>query len=235
MAEKLPSLVLDALSRAAAEPGGLPLLGNRTAAGLFTTNAAGKQAAQHAKDAGLIRVLRVENKGKSAQEICTLTDKGLAVLLEEANPRLVVEALAKALDSRQHQVESLLESARASQEHLHTLRLVAEKALQQLTQPRQPLPAEQNGTAPSDAQAAIVEHLKRRHATGALDDCPLPELVRQVRGLSIGKFHDVLRGLYAEHKIYLHPWTGPLYELPEPACALLVGHEVAYYASLRSC
>jgi len=29
------------------------------------------------------------------------------------------------------------------------------------------------------------------------------------------------------------PWTGPLYDLPEPHFALLVGHEVAYYASSR--
>ena len=33
-----------------------------------------------------------------------------------------------------------------------------------------------------------------------------------------------------DHQVYLHPWTGPLYALPEPAFALLVGHEVAYYA-----
>ncbi len=35
-------------------------------------------------------------------------------------------------------------------------------------------------------------------------------------------------------RIYVHPWTGPLHELPEPAYALLVGHEIAYYASLRT-
>ena len=51
--------------------------------------------------------------------------------------------------------------------------------------------------------------------------------------LTIGQFHDSLRRLHEMEKIYLHPWTGPLYEIPEPACALLVGHEVAYYASVR--
>ena len=34
-------------------------------------------------------------------------------------------------------------------------------------------------------------------------------------------------------KIYLHPWTGPLYDIPEPPYALLIGHEIAYYASIR--
>ena len=83
----------------------------------------------------------------------------------------------------------------------------------------------------------ILAHLTRRHEAGTLDDCPLPELFRHLKAnhssVTIGQFHDLIRALYADRKIYLHPWTGPLYELPEPACALLAGHEVAYYASLR--
>jgi hypothetical protein len=51
--------------------------------------------------------------------------------------------------------------------------------------------------------------------------------------LTIGQFHDGLRELHNREQVYLHPWTGPLYELPEPAYALLIGHEVAYYASER--
>ena len=51
--------------------------------------------------------------------------------------------------------------------------------------------------------------------------------------VSVGLFHDALRQLHDDHQLYLHPWTGPLYALPEPAFALLVGHEVAYYASQR--
>jgi hypothetical protein len=74
--------------------------------------------------------------------------------------------------------------------------------------------------------------------SGASEDCTLPELYRQVRTrlprLTIGQFHDVLRRLNDDGQIYLHPWTGPLYDLPEPPQALLVGHGIAYYASLRS-
>jgi hypothetical protein len=51
--------------------------------------------------------------------------------------------------------------------------------------------------------------------------------------LTIGHFHDTLRQLHEEEKIYLHPWSGPLYEIPEPPYAVLIGHEVAYYASTR--
>ena len=60
------------------------------------------------------------------------------------------------------------------------------------------------------------------------------ELCRQAQKesptLTIGSFHDGLRHLHEQQKIYLHPWTGPLYDLPEPSYALLIGHEVAYYA-----
>jgi hypothetical protein len=69
-------------------------------------------------------------------------------------------------------------------------------------------------------------------------DCPLPDLFRQLqeinRGLSIGEFHDALRALRAEQRLELHPWTGPLYAMPEPAYALLCGHEVVYYARARA-
>jgi hypothetical protein len=79
--------------------------------------------------------------------------------------------------------------------------------------------------------------LQNRQDRGALGDCPLPDLFREARttapALTIGQFHDGLRTLLEREQIYLHPWSGPLYGLPEPTLALLVGHEVAYYASAR--
>ena len=51
--------------------------------------------------------------------------------------------------------------------------------------------------------------------------------------MTVGRFHDALRQLYEMNRVYLHPWTGPLYEIPEPLYALLAGHEIAYYASPR--
>jgi hypothetical protein len=83
-------------------------------------------------------------------------------------------------------------------------------------------------------QEGVLTYLARRQAA---EDCPLPELYQQARqaaeGLTIGGFHDGLRRLHDAGLIYLHPWTGPLYALPEPPFALLVGHEIAYYASPR--
>jgi hypothetical protein len=83
----------------------------------------------------------------------------------------------------------------------------------------------------------VLQLLTSWNESGASEDCPLPTLYRQLHEtysqLSIGQFHDELRRLHGLEQLYLHPWTGPLYAIPEPAYALLVGHEVAYYASLR--
>ena len=68
---------------------------------------------------------------------------------------------------------------------------------------------------------ALLTYLARRHEVSRLDDCPLPELYRHLKTgnatVTHGQFHDLLRRLHDDGKIYLHPWTGPLYELPEPA------------------
>lgn len=83
----------------------------------------------------------------------------------------------------------------------------------------------------------MFDALQRWQQSGVSDDCPLPQLYRQIcpaiPDMTIGRFHDELRRLHDFGQIYLHPWTGPLYEVPEPAYALLVGHLVAYYASLK--
>ena len=80
MADKSTTLVLDARSRAVADPAGLPLHGSK-ASGLFATTAPAKQAAELCKQEGYLRVVRTETKGKTTQEICALTEKGLAYLL----------------------------------------------------------------------------------------------------------------------------------------------------------
>ena len=242
MADKSDALILEALGRAVAEPAGLPLVGNKTRPGLFLATAAAKQAAQHCKDQGLLRVVRTENKGKTTQEICALTEKGLAFLLEQVNPREAVQAFVRALEARQTQVGELLASARATQSNLDALKTTAEKVLQHVQQRKQnplPLPCDKPAANGSEVWLTIVlAHLQRWQAGGSLDDCPLPDLFRVARqtapALTVGQFHDGLRRLHDNAKIYLHPWTGPLYEIPEPAFALLVGHGIAYYASLRN-
>ena len=95
--------------------------------------------------------------------------------------------------------------------------------------------------APQEVVESLMEALRRHleswQAAESLDDFPLPELYHRARRacplLTIGVFHDCIRTLHERKEIFLHPWTGPLHEIPEPALALLVGHEIAYYASMR--
>lgn len=244
MADKSSTLILEALKKALAEPAGLPLHGTKRLAGLFTASASAKHAAQICLEGGYLRILHRESKGKTAQEFCGLTEKGLAYVLSEASPKQVLEELVHTLQARQTLVAELVTAARQWQTGLDALQAAVEKVLQQIqTSPAAVPPAVAVGAARSlngsqTLTADLLACLSQWQATGAPGDCPLPELYRRVtsmaRSLTIGHFHDNLRQLHEQGKIYLHPWTGPLYELPEPAYALLVGHEIAYYASTRS-
>ncbi len=92
--------------------------------------------------------------------------------------------------------------------------------------------------APTKVEAALLAHLAHWASAAHVEDCPLPELYRQAQAVcpsaSIGEFHDALRRMHDAETIYLHPWGGPLYDMPEPLYALVIGHGVTYYASLRS-
>jgi hypothetical protein len=157
----------------------------------------------------------------------------LAFLLEKSSPRKVLEALVGAIQENSAKIDALLHDVQRGQEAMASLKGHVAMVLQHLERPQQGL-AEQIGQS---IQVPLLTYLKCRQDTGTLDDCPLPELYGHLHAgdarLTIGQYHDLLRRLSAEETVYLHPWTGPLYELPEPAFALLVGHEVAYYASLR--
>jgi hypothetical protein len=237
--DKSTQLLLDALGRAAANPAGVPLHAGKAVPGLFPATATARQAAQRCKEEGLVKVLRTETRGKAVQEVCAITEKGLAYLLSQANPREVLEDLVRAVESRQGQLADLVATVRQTQGSLEALKGVAATVLQQVGRPG-------SGTASADKasangaeswQPAALAYLARRQNGGASEDCPLPELYKVAHEayprLTIGQFHDGLRQLLEQGRIYLHPWTGPLYDLPEPPCALLTGHEIAYYASLR--
>jgi hypothetical protein len=240
MADKSTPLLLEALTRAAADPAGLPLHAGKSAPGLFPATAAARLAAQRGKDEGLFKVVRTETRGKAVQEVCAITEKGLAHLLGQVSPRQILEDLVRAVESRQAQLTELVASARQTHSSLEAFKALAEKVLQQVrSQGATPLPCDRTA-APNGAEtwaAAALAYLTRWRDGGASEDCPLPELFRVARQaypkLTVGQFHDGLRQLNEQGRIYLHPWTGPLYDLPEPPYALLTGHEIAYYVSLR--
>jgi hypothetical protein len=234
LADKSTQLMLDALSRAVAEPTGLPLFGNKTNPGLFVATSAARFAAQRCIDEALVRVLRSEQRGKTTQDICAITDKGMQYLLTQVSPRQVLEDLVRAVEARQAQLGEVVNAARQAQATLDGLRSAAQQVLAQV----RPEPVDGQPAAEQDAwHAAALECLGRWQSTGASQDCPLPELYRELQldhaALTVGQFHDGLRRLDEQRKIYLHPWTGPLCDLPQPVLALLVGHVIAYYASLR--
>jgi hypothetical protein len=237
LADKSTQLVLDALGRAVADPGGLALHGSRTQPGLFARTAAARQAAQRCKDEGYLRIVRTEARGKAVQEICAITEKGVAHLLSQVSPRQVLEDFIRALESRRAQVAELHEAVRRWQAGFDGLRASAEKVLQQIPKPSVPAVPVPGSNGSETWVTTVLDHLTAWKNSGVSEDCPLPDLFRRAQqayaALTIGHFHDSLRRLHDEGHIYLHPWTGPLYEIPEPPYALLVGHEIAYYASRR--
>src|SRR5205823_4077257 len=110
VADKSSRLVLAALTRAAADPAGVPLVGTRTTPGLFPNTTLGKQAAQRCREDGYLG------------DACTITDKGMSYLLGQASPRQVLEDFVRVLEAREDQVGELLDAARRMKAGIDSLR-----------------------------------------------------------------------------------------------------------------
>jgi hypothetical protein len=229
VADKFTQQIVDALSRAAADPTGVPLVASKAEPGLFPAAPAGKTAAQKAVADGLLKP--TEARGKPARELYTLTDAGWAFLLATANPKQVLEDFVRVLEARQGEVNDLLATARRMADSLGGLREAVARVLPKVSTNR--VASEPTSPSPTDLAGTLLSRLTDWAATAG-EDCPLPELYRRSGATSVGAFHDALRRMHDRGAVYLHPWTGPLYALPEPAFALLVGHGVAYYASIRT-
>ncbi|HEX3313896.1 MAG TPA: hypothetical protein VHR72_03340 [Gemmataceae bacterium] len=227
--------IVEALERALTEPDGLPLVTSKAAPGLFPSTAAGKKEAEGARLAGLFDVVRRETRGKTAIEFVGLTEKGLAALLEHVQPKPVLVALLAAIERCEKRLDGWVDEVKKNRTSLDGLKALAEKVLSHLAKPEATLPPWSKNGHSNDPKAKIVEILRSWHASGKLGDQPLPDLYEAVRTpkLTLGQYHDALRSLHESQAIYLHPWTGPLCELPKPTYSLLVGHEIAYYASVR--
>ncbi len=79
----------------------------------------------------------------------------------------------------------------------------------------------------------LLQQLEQWQKQNPNADCPLPALFHRLQQsmpfLSIGLFQDQLRQLHQQGAIQLHPWTGPLTEIPDPALAMMAGHALVYY------
>ncbi|MBA4189167.1 MAG: hypothetical protein C0467_14310 [Planctomycetaceae bacterium] len=268
MADKITQQLLEALTKAAANPGGLGLYATKTDPGLFPNTSAAKSAAHKCLIDGFVRTLNAEQtKGKSARELYGLTDLGWDYLLAQVNPKQVLEDFVRVLEDRRGEVGELLATARQMADSLQGLKEAVARVLPVVSAARivQPLlrNSEANAiasTLPSGSRINEVTELESvPSAVVVMDpspkvdlahsilakladwseatDCTLPELYRSLSLLesppTIGQFHDCLRRLYAEGTVSLPAWTGPLYAMPEPAYAVMIGHGIAYYASLR--
>lgn len=216
VADKLTQQIVEALTKAAAEPAGLPLFAMKNASGLFPNTA--KAAAQKCISERFLIA--------GASDRYSLSEPGWEFLLATVNPKQVLEDFVRALELRQGEVNELLDTARNMAGSLQGLKDAVARVLPQVSAVR------------VDTREPLTDVLLgqlRSHSASAGEDCSLSDLYRRLQPRpTIGEFHDALRMLHAAGAIYLHPWTGPLTELPDPACALLAGHGVAYYASPRT-
>jgi hypothetical protein len=197
----------------------MPLFAGRGQAGLFPGTPAGRAAADRACAEQLVEMV--------GGELWAASQRGLDQLLAECDPRELFEDCVRAIEARQEQLEDVRATVSRIHANLDGLRAAVERLLPVLR------------PSPRDAHTVdrAVELALSRWQAEAGEDCPLPELFRQVElvrsELTAGEFHDALRRLHAAGRIYLHAWTGPLETMPEPAYAVLIGHDVAYYASGR--
>jgi len=221
LTDKLAPLIVNALRKAAVDRAGLLLYAGRTDPGLFPASTLGKQAADRACAANWLQ--RVDGH----DDRWTITPAGAERLREETSPRQILEDCVRALESRQDQISELQSTLDGMSEQMQGLKSTIEQLLPGIAA---------GGSEATRPDAGVMTALNRWQAD-AVEDCPLPELFQQVEllrpGITTGEFHDALRRLHDAERVYLHPWTGPLYDMPEPRFALLIGHEIAYYASGR--
>jgi hypothetical protein len=224
VADKLTPLMTAALARAAAEPTGVPLHAGKSDAGLFPNTTLAKAAAKRCLDEDLLKLLPT-GPGKKP-ETAAATDKGLHWLLAQQNPKAILEDLVRVLESKQAKVAEWVAEGRQMAECLRALQATLTAVLPRTTASAIKL----------DVDANILAALMAwGQQAGGAEDCPLPRLFQMLLpACSLGLFHDALRRLHAAQRIYLHPWTGPLYACPQPSFGVLVGHEVAWYASLKT-
>jgi hypothetical protein len=240
VADKLTQQLTDALARAAADPGGQLLFATKTEPGLFPTTA--KAAAQKGIADGLFFAARTDTKSRTPRELFALTEKGWEYLLAQVNPKQVLEDFVRVLEARQGEVGELLGTARRMADSLQGLKDAVARVLPKVSvgkiQAPPPSPDGPGRIGPGPCSDNLSDAILARLADwsgSAGEDCTLPALYRSLPDApTIGRFHDALRELQAAGSVALHSWTGPLYALPEPAYALLVGHGIAYYASARN-
>jgi len=209
-------LMLAGLRRLLAEPGAKLFGGGRSRGVFAQRTVAAERAASLLIDHGY---LEADETGA-----CRMTPLGLRWLSENDEVKTLLEDVLRSAETQRERLESIAEACLKEATRLAQQRMAVATLLARM------------GSAQADADVyddAVLQELEQFRRVGALADCSAAELFHRLeeRGLdvTIGRFHDSLRRLREAGRLRLAPWTGPLYELPEPALALLIGHEVLYY------
>lgn len=241
-------LIREALERAVADPGPRKLHGTKANPGIFlSSSGAAKAAAQQAVERGLI-VARGEQRTKTKSvPLYGLAPAGVTYLLEHDPVRQLLSATRDGVEQLTRQAAAGQQTLLQVQQQLAQLRTVVQESVARVASPdvsRMLAAAQPAAAAPctSEPRAAgphreladeIVRFVQEQKRQAPLRPIDLPQLYRVVRarqpGLTLGQFHDLLRGLAEARRIRLSPFTQAMYQLAEPECALLVGREVMYY------
>lgn len=218
------TIILHALSFALESAGVCSLFNKKGVQGLFPLSASGKLAAKYCFEMRLLKV--VEQSTKPFTEMVKITRLGIRSVLEGIKIEKLLENAEKLIETSSE--KNIINPGRDDCVFYHSLEKLAGLISLKL------------GSSLVDDVASPAKHifilLREWSDAGRAGDCQLYHLYQQLSsrypGITPGVFHDALRNLRQKKLIELHPWTGPLYEIPKPELALMAGHEIACYASL---
>ena len=217
-------IILHALSFALESAGVCSLFNKKGVQGLFPLSASGKLAAKYCFEMRLLKV--VEQSTKPFTEMVKITRLGIRAVLEGIKIDRLLENASAIIESPAE--KNVINPADGDMAFYQSLEKVAGSIALKL------------GAPLSEEFSSPAKHifilLKEWSDSGRAGDCQLYYLYQHLSplcpGITPGAFHDALRNLRQKKLIELHPWTGPLYEIPKPELALMAGHEIACYASL---
>jgi hypothetical protein len=218
------TIILHALSIALESNKVWPLFNKKGVQGLFPLSAPGKEAAKYSIEKQFFKL--VGHTTKSFSESVAITAIGARALLEGLK---VTRLLENATDIMRASHENA--DVDSNTEEIHFYERI-EKAVGEILK--------RLNSSNSKELVAVEKHiflvLKEWSDEGRIGDCQLNYIYQKTLslcpGITPGAFHDGLRGLSQKKLVELHPWTGPLYEIPQPELAMMSGHEIACYASL---
>lgn len=236
-------LVEAALRRALVEPAGRLLYTSKEGEpGLFPATAPGRRAAAKA-----IQERYIDPAPEVGAECGRITAKGREKIAGSLCPKTILEDFVRVLEHRQGIARQMLAGAQKQIDQLERMQaglgelrsaLLGEEPPRGSQTAESAHPCDSNSHQPGAigllaGSLGIVREFLAGHERSSGADLLLFQLYDHLTGrlgpITLGEFHDQLRVWHGEGFVALHPWTGPLYQMPRPEVALLTGHEIACY------